>query len=65
MIKEYITDICVLLNIDVPKISYATSLSPTNSTMAICDNENTIYLRNINKPNPDYMFSIAHELRHL
>lgn len=65
MIEEYIADICDLLDIDVPKISYDTSHFPTNSTMAMCDNKNTIYLRDIYKPNPDYMFSIAHELRHL
>lgn len=64
--KEYITDICELLNIPNPSISYDTSHFTTQTTMAQCElTSNTIYLSKIDKPNPDYLFSIAHELRHL
>lgn len=66
MIEEFITDICDLLDIEIPKISYDTSHFPTKSTLAQCEpSANTIYLNNVNKPNPDYLFSIAHELRHI
>ena len=64
--KEYITDICELLNIPIPSILYDTSHFTTQTTMAQCElTSNTIYLSKIDTPNPDYLFSIAHELRHL
>ena len=66
MIEEFITDICDLLDIPVPSISYDTSHFPTETTMAQCElTSNTIYLNKIDKPNPDYLFAIAHELRHI
>jgi Zn-dependent peptidase ImmA (M78 family) len=65
MIKEFITDVCELLEIRVPKISYDTHFA-TKTTLAQCEPEtNTIYLNKVDKPNPDYVFSIAHELRHI
>ena len=66
MIEEFITDICELLEIEVPKISYDTSHFPTETTLAQCEpTANMIYLTKIDKLNPDYVFSIAHELRHI
>lgn len=66
MIEEFITDVCELLEIEVPKISYDTSHFPTKTTLAQCEpSVNTIYLNKTDKPNPDYIFSIAHELRHI
>lgn len=66
MIKEFITDVCELLEIDVPTISYNTTHFATKTTLAQCEPEtNTIYLNKVDKPNPDYVFSIAHELRHI
>ena len=66
MIEEFIADICKLLDIPVPSISYDTSHFPTETTMAQCElTINTIYLNKIDKPNPDYLFAIAHELRHI
>ena len=66
MIKEFITDVCELLEIRVPKISYDTTHFATSTTMAQCKpTANIIYLTKIDKPNPDYVFSIAHELRHI
>lgn len=66
MIEEFITDVCDLLDIEIPKISYDTSHFPTKSTLAQCKpSANTIYLNKVDKPNPDYLFSIAHELRHI
>ena len=66
MIEEFIADICQLLDIPVPSISYDTSHFPTETTMAQCElTSNTIYLNKLDKPNPDYLFAIAHELRHI
>lgn len=66
MIEEFITDICELLKIEVPKISYDTSHFHTKTTLAQCEpTVNIIYLTKIDKPNTDYIFSIAHELRHI
>ena len=66
MIKEFITDVCKLLEIKVPNISYDTIHFATKTTLAQCEPvTNTIYLNIVNKPNPDYIFSIAHELRHI
>lgn len=66
MIEKFITDVCELLEIEVPKISYDTSHFLTKTTIAQCEPEtNTIYLNKIDKLNPDYVFSIAHELRHI
>ena len=64
MIEEFITDICDLLDIPVPSISYDISHFPTKTTMAQCElTNNVIYLNKLDKPNPDYLFAIAHELR--
>ena len=66
MIEEFITDIRELLDIPIPSISYDTSHFPTETTMAQCElTSNTIYLNKLDKPNPDYLFAIAHELRHI
>ena len=66
MIEEFITDICDLLDIPVPSISYDTSHFATETTMAQCElTNNIIYLNKIDKLNPDYLFAIAHELRHI
>ena len=66
MIEEFITDICELLDIPIPSISYDTSHFPTETTMAQCElTSNTIYLNKLDNPNPDYLFAIAHELRHI
>lgn len=66
MIYDFINDICDILNISVPSVSFDTSNFPTGTMMAqvnpSCD---TIYLKKYDKPNPDQFFSIAHELRHI
>lgn len=66
MIQNFICGICELLDIPVPSISYDDSHFPTKTTMAQCElTSNIIYLNKIDKPNPDYLFAIAHELRHI
>ena len=65
MIHDFINDICNILNISVPRISFDTSNFQSETMMAQIDSEGTtIYLRQADKPNPDQFFSIAHELRH-
>ncbi len=66
MIQKFITDICDLLNITEPSISFDTSNFSTDTMMAQCSpSGNTIYLKKYDKPNPEQLFSIAHELRHI
>lgn len=66
MIYDFINDICDILNIPIPSVSFDTSHFPTNTMMAQVDSSgNTIYLKKYDKLNPDQLFSIAHELRHI
>lgn len=66
MIYDFINDICDILNISVPSVSFDTSNFPTDTMMAQCSPDgDTIYLKRYDKPNPDQFFSIAHELRHI
>lgn len=65
MIYEFIEAICDTLDIDTPVVSFDTSQFLTETTMAQCSSDGkTIYLRKYEKPNPDQLFAIAHELRH-
>lgn len=66
MIYDFINDICNILNISVPSVSFDTSNFQTDTMMAQCKSDGSvIYIKKIDKPNPDYLFSIAHELRHI
>ena len=66
MIKEFISDICDMLNIPIPILSFDTSKFTTDTMMAQCSPDgSTIYLKKYDEPNPDQLFSIAHELRHI
>lgn len=62
----FINDICDILDISAPSVSYDTSNFPTDTMMAQCSSDgSTIYLKKYDKPNPEQLFSIAHELRHI
>lgn len=66
MIHTFISDICNILNIPIPSISYDTSSFPTDTMMAqVNSTGDIIYMKNHDNPNPDQLFSIAHELRHI
>ena len=66
MIQEFIIDICDILNISVPSISFDASNFTTDTMMAQVNPDGSIiYLKKYDKPNPDQLFSIAHELRHI
>lgn len=65
IINNYINNICDILNITTPIISFDVSNFQTHTMMAQCNlSGDTIYLRKANL-NPDYLFAIAHELRHI
>ena len=58
MINEYIADVCDLLDMDVPTISFDNTHFSTNTTMALCDPvAHTIYLRKVDKPILVYIYS--------
>lgn len=66
MIYDFINDICDILNISKPAVSFDTSNFSTDTMMAQCSPDGSvIYIKKYNKPNPDQLFSIAHELRHV
>lgn len=66
MINEFINDVCDILGIDTPKVSFDTSNFPTKTMLAQCSPDgDAIYLKTYEKPNPDQLFAIAHELRHV
>ena len=66
MIYDFIKDICDILNIKTPSVSFDVSIFPTATTLAACSPDGlTIHLKEYNKPNPDQLFAIAHELRHI
>lgn len=66
MIEKFIEDICEILNINKPAISFDTSNFPTKTMLAQCSpSGDTIYLKKYDIPNFDQLFSIAHELRHI
>ena len=66
MIYDFINDICNILNIPTPSVSFDTSNFSTDTMMAQCSPDgSTIYIKKYDKPNPDQLFSIAHELRHV
>lgn len=66
MIKDFINDVCEILNINTPVILYDTSNFSSDTMMAQCSHDgSTIYLKRLDKTNPDQFFAIAHELRHV
>lgn len=66
MIQRFINDICDILNIPIPEVSFDTSNFTTDTTLAQCTADGTvIYLKSFEKLNPDTCFAIAHELRHV
>lgn len=61
--EEFIREICEELQIDVPKISYDTSMFPTETTMAMMNvRDNVIHLSNVDSY--DRYLAVSHELRH-
>lgn len=66
IINNYINNVCDILHITTPIISFNVSKFQSDTMMAQCNlSGDTIYIRKTDKPNPDYLFAIAHELRHI
>lgn len=64
--EEFVLEICDILDIRPPKISYDTSRFQSDTMMAQVDSSgHTIYINKCEKVNPDQLFAIAHELRHI
>ena len=64
--EEFFLEICDMLDIRPPKISYDTSHFQSDTMMAQVDSSgHTIYINKCEKVNPDQLFAIAHELRHI
>ena len=64
-IREYISDVCKNLGIKAPTIVYSSNF-PTITTMAQYDlDNNRLMIPHAKDPSPDYLFAIAHELRHV
>lgn len=63
---DFINDICAILDITAPSVSFDTSNFSTDTMMAqVNQSGDIIYLTKQDKSNPDQLFSIAHELRHI
>lgn len=66
MIDEYIQTVCDLLKIAAPQIEFNTSHFSSPTMMAQCAPDGTVlYIRKLSVSTPDYLFAIAHELRHV
>lgn len=65
-LREFISDICSDLSINVPEISFDTSNFTSETMMAQCLSDGSkIYLREKDVLDPDYIFALVHELRHV
>ena len=66
MIYDFINEICDILNIPVPSVSFDNAKFQTDTMMAQCSRDGSVIcLKKYDKTNPDQLFSIAHELRHV
>lgn len=66
MINNFIEYTCKVLHIKPPIISYNESNFPTASMKAYYDSaRKTIFLRKFESLNPDILFAVAHEIRHI
>lgn len=65
-IDEFINEVCDILDISIPNISFDTSSFLSDTMMALyVPSDGIIYLKKYDKINSDQLFSIAHELRHI
>lgn len=67
-LKEFIGEVCAVLEIPVPDISDDFRVFENNTRMAVLEikkNVPTLYLCDRMETEQDYYFAVAHELRHL
>lgn len=66
MLLDFINDVCNMLKIEPPDISYDTSNFQTDTTLAQTKSDgSTIYIRLLPTAKPELFLSISHELRHV
>lgn len=66
MLYEFIKEVCGILEISPPIISFDTSKFTSKTMLGQCSpNGSTIYLKKYDKANLNQLFTIAHELRHV
>ena len=67
-LKDFIGEVCDILEIPIPNISYDFRAFKNNTKMAMLaieKNVPTLYLSALIDTEHDYYFAVAHELRHL
>lgn len=67
MLNEFIRDVCDILDIPVPELSYDTSVftSDTMQALVTITSDRTVMHLKTDKPDLDLLFAVAHELRHI
>ena len=66
MINRFVNDICEILDIIPPEVSFDVSHFQSKTMMAQCiSTGETIFIRPLEAPTLDYYLAIAHELRHV
>lgn len=66
MIEDFIEELCEILSIEIPDVSYDVSNFSSDTMLAQCSPDGSaIYIKKVDNPSPDHLFSIAHELRHV
>ena len=66
MLNDFILDVCDYLGIDPPELSYNTDHFSSDTMIAQCSPDGTtIFVKPFEKINPDILFAVAHELRHV
>lgn len=65
MIKQFVSDVCNLLDIPVPAVSFDVSNFSSNTMMAQADPDGTMIFIKDTPDTPDLFFAVAHELRHI
>lgn len=69
-VEKFVAELCQILNVPTPKLVVDNEPLQTETKLARLtppDDETTgykIYIKPVEKPTPDLMFAIAHELRH-
>lgn len=64
--KDFVNDVSYILGIDPPNVSYNTDHFSSDTMLAQCAPDGSIiYVKEPESINPDILFAIAHELRHV
>lgn len=64
MLQKFVEKVCMDLKIQVPEIKENPNIFKTKTSIA-CVADGIVYVKNPENINPDLLFAVAHELRHL